>query len=318
MSPEQAEGNLNLVSRSSDIYCLGATLYQMLTERTPVSGKDDEVLRKVRLGQFPRPRERNPRIPAALEAICAKAMALRPEARHPSALDLARDIECWLADRPVSAYREPWTDRTRRWMRQNQTAVSGLAAAVIVGFLAFGTALPLLSYAWQEEATARKQEQLARAIAVKNLERAEEQRALAIANEKKAAEERDRAENALKFLVQAFRKPDPAADGRALKVVDLLNRAAREVDVALADSPPMRATLLNALGETFAGLGLIQESLSAFQRVTDLRRQTLGEDHPETLASMSHLAAALQDAGRVDEAISLFEINPLEAKGRAG
>ena len=69
----------------------------------------------------------------------------------------------------------------------------------------------------------------------------------------------------------------------------------------------MRATLLYAIGETFAGLGLIQESLSAFQRVTELRRQTLGAEHPETLASMSHLAAALQDAGRVDEAISLFE-----------
>ena len=149
MSPEQAAGNLELVGRTSDIYCLGATLYQMLTDRTPCSGKDDEVLWKVRHGQFPRPRQLNPRIPIALEAICCKAMALRPEARHQSALDLAKDIECWLADRPVSAYREPWTHRTRRWMRRNQTAVSGLAAAVIVGFLAFGTALPLLSYAWR-------------------------------------------------------------------------------------------------------------------------------------------------------------------------
>src|SRR3954471_5267201 len=102
-------------------------------------------------------------------------MALKPEARHQSALELAKDIECWLADRPVTAYREPWTDKTRRWMRRHQTGVSGLAAAVTALFLAFGTALPLLSYAWRNEATARTEEQLARAIAVKNLERAEEQ-----------------------------------------------------------------------------------------------------------------------------------------------
>jgi tetratricopeptide (TPR) repeat protein/tRNA A-37 threonylcarbamoyl transferase component Bud32 len=307
MSPEQAAGNLDQVGRSSDIYCLGATLYQMLTERTPCSGRDDEVLRKVREGDFPRPRHVDPRIPAALEAICCKAMALKPEARYQSALVLAKDIECWLADRPVSAHRESWADKTRRWMRRNQTAVSGLAAAVTVGFLALGTAFPLLSYAWRAEAMAHKQEQLARAIAVQNLEKAQEQRSLAMANENKAAEERDRAESALQFLVQAFRKPDPAAEGRALKVVDLLNRAAREVDVAFADSPLVRGTLLQAIGETFSGLGLPQESLSAFQRVVDLRRQTLGPDDPETLASMSHLAAALQDAGRVDEAISLYE-----------
>src|SRR4029078_2464773 len=79
MSPEQAAGNLELIGRTSDIYCLGATLYQMLTDRPPFRGKCREGLWMVRQGQFSKPRQVNPRVPVALEAICCKAMALRPE-----------------------------------------------------------------------------------------------------------------------------------------------------------------------------------------------------------------------------------------------
>ena len=61
-----------------------------------------------------------------------------------------------------------------------------------------------------------------------------------------------RAEKALKFLVDAFRKPDPAADGRSLKVIDLLDRAVKDLDGSMAGQPLMQATLYNAIGETFS------------------------------------------------------------------
>jgi len=293
MSPEQASGRGREVGPASDVYGLGATLYAMLAGRPPLEGVGDEVLQKVRQGMFPGPRQIRPGVPQALAAICSKAMALLPEHRYLSALELAGDIERWLADRPVSALPEPWSERARRWMRRNQTLVSGLVAAVTVSFLSLAIAVPLLSYAWRNEALARQREQMQRAIAVEN--------------EQQASGERDQAEAALKFLVDAFRKPDPAADGRALKVVDLLSRAARELEGTFADSPLTKARLLQAIGETFAGLGLPQESLVAFRRVAELTRETLGEAHPKTLAAMSHLAAALQDAGRIDEAVSLYE-----------
>ena len=245
-------------------------------------------------------------------------MALRPEDRYQSALDLAREIECWLADRPVSAYSEPWTDKARRWVRRHQTTVSGLVAALLVGFLALGLAVPLLSYAWRNESRARREESAQRAHAVDSLKTAQEQRARALASERQAAEERDRAEKALAFLVQAFRLPDPSLDGRSLKVVDLLERAVKEVETTFTDAPLMKASLLQAIGETFSGLGLPKESLSALERVAALRRETLGADHPDTLIAMSHLAAALQDAGRSDQAIALFESILARQKERLG
>ena len=88
--------------------------------------------------------------------------------------------------------------------------------------------------------------------------------------------------------------------------------------MSFSHSPLMKATLLEAIGETFSGLGLPQESLDAFERVTKLRREALGDDHPATLASMSHLAAALQDAGRIDQALELFESVLSRRKAKLG
>ena len=103
MSPEQAAGRLDQLGPASDVYSLGATLYCLLTGRPPVSGGDvGEVLEKVQRGDFPPPRQVRPGVPPALEAVCLKAMALRPGDRYPSALALAADVEHWLADEPVS------------------------------------------------------------------------------------------------------------------------------------------------------------------------------------------------------------------------
>ena len=79
MSPEQAAGAHDQVSFASDIYGLGATLYCLLTGKAPFQGESDDaraILAKVRSGEFRKPRELNPAVPAALEAVCLKAMAL--------------------------------------------------------------------------------------------------------------------------------------------------------------------------------------------------------------------------------------------------
>src|SRR5262249_43812131 len=83
-------------------------------------------------GQFPRPRSIARDVPQALEAICLKAMALQPSDRYAGAQDIAADLERWLADEPVSAWREPWTIRTRRWLSRHRTLVICGAAAALV------------------------------------------------------------------------------------------------------------------------------------------------------------------------------------------
>jgi WD40 repeat protein/serine/threonine protein kinase len=99
MSPEQAAGHLEQVGPASDIYSLGATLYCLLVGHAPFpDGELSDVLDRVRRGIFPSPRSLDRSIDKALEAICLKAMALRPEERHGSALELGGEIEAWLAD----------------------------------------------------------------------------------------------------------------------------------------------------------------------------------------------------------------------------
>jgi serine/threonine protein kinase/tetratricopeptide (TPR) repeat protein len=150
MSPEQASGQLDELGSASDIYGLGATLYDLLTGKAPFRGGDAaEILQKVRAGDFVPPRRINADIPAPLEAICLKAMALDPSKRYASCASLSEDIEHWLADEPVHAYPEPWTTRLRRWLDRRRIVVSAAAAALhgliwITAFLWLCLAVPLI------------------------------------------------------------------------------------------------------------------------------------------------------------------------------
>jgi serine/threonine protein kinase len=108
MSPEQASGRWDLIEPASDVYSLGATLYEILTGRVPFERGDvPNILLRVRQGLFPKPHELKPDIPAVLEAICLKAMSLQPEDRYASPLALADDIERSLAGAVVSAQGPP-------------------------------------------------------------------------------------------------------------------------------------------------------------------------------------------------------------------
>jgi serine/threonine-protein kinase len=134
MSPEQARGELERLGARSDIYSLGATLYCVLTGRPPFEGEDvGAILHSVELGQFPRPSRIDPGLDRALEAICLKAMAATPEDRYASPRALADDLDRWMADEPVTAWREPLPRRARRWGRRNRTPVAAAVAAMVIG-----------------------------------------------------------------------------------------------------------------------------------------------------------------------------------------
>jgi eukaryotic-like serine/threonine-protein kinase len=170
MSPEQALGEVENLGPASDIFSLGATLYLLLTGRPPFTATTaEDQVEQVGQRHFPRPREVNPGLPAPLEAICLKALAWAPEDRYPSAAALGEDVERWLADEPIHAWREPLIHRASRWMRRHRSwTVAGAAALVLI------TVVSLVATAWvnaarQRAATARQNEAIAR-------ERAEEQR----------------------------------------------------------------------------------------------------------------------------------------------
>jgi WD40 repeat protein/serine/threonine protein kinase len=132
MSPEQAAGRLHELTPASDIYSLGATLYHLLVGQRPFAEVDREwILHQVQQGELARPRQKTSHVPPALEAICLKAMAHKPEQRYSTAVELADELERWLADDVVLTYAEPWVDRVGRWARRHKGWV-GLATVTML------------------------------------------------------------------------------------------------------------------------------------------------------------------------------------------
>jgi eukaryotic-like serine/threonine-protein kinase len=148
MSPEQARGELEKLGPRSDVYSLGATLYCLLTGKPPFEGEDvGAILRAVQDGHFDRPSRHDPALDKALEAACLKAMAARPEDRYSTAKELADDLERWMADEPVTAWHEPLSRRARRWARRQRTAVTAIAASVLVALAGTGAVLAVQTQA---------------------------------------------------------------------------------------------------------------------------------------------------------------------------
>ncbi len=148
MSPEQARGDLERLGPASDVYSLGATLYCLLTGKPPFVGTDiGVVLRGVETGDFPHPRRLDPAIDRALEAVCLKAMAPKPADRYVTPRALADDLECWMADEPVTAWREPLARRARRWARRNRSLMIAACAVVLTALIGLAAVLVVQSRA---------------------------------------------------------------------------------------------------------------------------------------------------------------------------
>jgi serine/threonine-protein kinase len=179
MAPEQAEGRLDLLGPGTDVYGLGAVLYELLTGVAPFTGgPNDEILRRVLREEPERPRRRVPATSRSLEAICMKALAKKPSHRYATAGELAKEVERWLGDEPVNALREPWRLRAGRWVRRHQSLVSALAASVLVLLMLGGAGVAWLS-GERERQGAAVESALGRVAALQEEARWEEARGVA-------------------------------------------------------------------------------------------------------------------------------------------
>jgi serine/threonine-protein kinase len=158
MPPEQAEGRLDLLDVRSDVYGLGAILYEILAGQPPfVKSQTQDLLQQVIHEPPTPPRLAFPGVPKALEAVCLKALAKKPGDRYGTAKELADEARRWLADEPVVAYRDPLTTRLTRWGRRHRTvavSVGVLLLCTIVG-LAVGAILINQERARAEDERAR-------------------------------------------------------------------------------------------------------------------------------------------------------------------
>jgi serine/threonine-protein kinase len=158
MAPEQAAGQPGQIDARTDIYGLGAILFEILTGRAPRQGASfASLMTEILEGPTPRAKAAKAGTPAPLDAVCACAMAKAPQDRYASAAELARDIERWLADEPVSVYRDPWPSRAARWARRHKALVASGAALLVAAVAALSAITVLVQQEQLRTATAYRQ-----------------------------------------------------------------------------------------------------------------------------------------------------------------
>src|SRR5215475_10519000 len=167
MAPEQAVGNNAAVSSATDVYGLGAVLYQLLTGNPPFAGGTTYETIKLVLDTEPRqPRLLNPKVDRDLATICLKCLEKNPQRRYSSALALAEDLERWLKHEPIAARRVGPIVRGRKWVRRNPS-IAVMAATLLA------LAVPLGVMVWKSEFS---KQPLTTGIAVLPFENLSEQR----------------------------------------------------------------------------------------------------------------------------------------------
>jgi serine/threonine-protein kinase len=291
MAPEQAAGRLDRIGPCTDVYGLGAVLYEILTGRPPFADTEKGSVRQQVLRDPPaRPRELTPGTPPALEAACLKALAKEPAGRYAAARDLARDVERWLADEPVSAYRQPALARLARWGRRHRPLVAGAAGLLVTAVVALTAGTLLLGRKNQEVRRERNAALGARDEA--DAERHKASRAAA------------RAEAVNRFLVHdllAAATPERTR-GRKVTVEEVLNEAARKIDTAFPEQPETEAAVRLTLAETYRHLGLYREAEPHARKARALNEALFGPEGVETLVALNNLADLLEKQGRFADA----------------
>jgi serine/threonine-protein kinase len=277
MSPEAAAGRLDELGPASDIYSLGATLYTLLTGIAPVPGEDRlAVLERVRQGRWLSARRIKPQTPPALDAVCRKAMALEPAARYATALALAGDLEHWLADEPVSAWREPWSLRVRRWLGRHRSVLLAATAAVLMGLIILTVATLLLNAAYRDERHAREQ---------------------AAQQETEAQRQRDQAATAFFRLASLTAERAAHADAIQLyeQVLPLQEGLVRD-NPLLPDYQANLATSLNNLGNLYRLAGRQLDAETCYRRALALQ-EPLARDHADQAEYRRRLAGTHSNLG---------------------
>jgi serine/threonine protein kinase/Tfp pilus assembly protein PilF len=298
MSPEQATTGGSDVDTRSDIYSLGAVLYELLTGASPLddpatgapSSQVEQIRRLTSDRDAPRPSTRvadpaqRRALRGELDWLIAKCLERDRARRYESAAALADDLEAYLDNRPITAAPPTLSYRARTFARRNTAGV--LLSALVVFTLLAGTIVSAT-----QAVRATRAERLAQRRLVES-----------------------QAANATLSAVNDFLtgdmigSADPAvARGPELSVRAALDKAAAAVPARFPGQPLIEAAVRGSIADAYLTLGRADLALPHAEHVLEQRRHHLGDAHPDTIAAAHACALALSALARHDEAKRLAE-----------
>ncbi len=283
-SPEQLAGHP--LSTATDIYSLGATLYRLLSGKSPNSRSSEGVrapsgpprplsqslensdLQRAATLRSTTPTRLRRRLRGDLDNILRKAMAIEPRERYGSVTELADDLRAFLEGRPVRARAPGLVLRT--WKLMGRHPWGTLALAIIVTSVLLG----LTATTWQSRKARRAQAE---------------------------------AERISTFLTELIETSTPeVSKGETVSVRSVLDRGAERIDEELADDPEIQSRLMTTMGRAFFSLGAYDRAADLHREALEVRRRCFGKRHPTTAESGAHLAESLIYLGELDEAERLL------------
>ena len=294
-SPEQIRGKQ--INTASDVYQLGLVLYKLLCDKTPFTFKDDSLVERERviLEQEPgkpsavfakkedsnikdisdkrssTPARIRKKIKGDLDTIILRALHKEPEKRFSSVVEMKEDLIRYLKGLPVQSQRDSLKYRTEKFIKRNKVPVS-IASGFMLALIIFGL---IYNHSITDQRNQAQREAM-------------------------------KASQVTSFLIDLFEANDPTiTGGEDISAWELLEYGEERIEI-LEGQPEVQAQMFDVTGQIYRKIGEFEKSENLLNNALEIRKELLGENHPETLSNYDKLGLLMSDQGRFSEAESIL------------